>query len=387
MDTLTTRMQHRLEEREKAGNLRTLQVVEGHMDFASNDYLGLARNQELQRLVEKRVSQIQEYQLGATGSRLISGTHPYSLDLERKLASLFKGETALLFNSGYQANTALLATIPQKGDTILCDELIHASWREGARLSFARKYYFKHNDLSDLTQKLKQAQGEAFVVIEAVYSMDGDFGEIAAISELCEQYQAKLIVDEAHSTGIFGEKGNGYLNNLSLKYTAWATVYTFGKAIGAHGACIIGSELLKNYLVNFARAFIYTTALPLHSLVNINAAFDFIAQHPSLIEKLQEKISYFKTHFSHPIFSLKESHTPIQILKVGGNQTTKYLAYALQKQGFAIKAILSPTVREGEEIIRICLHTFNTNEEIQQLIQAINTEKLQITSSLLPPHG
>ncbi|MGD1843436.1 MAG: aminotransferase class I/II-fold pyridoxal phosphate-dependent enzyme [Thermonemataceae bacterium] len=387
MDTLTARMQRRLDEREKVGNLRTLQVVEGHIDFASNDYLGLARNQELQRLVEKRVSQIQGYQLGATGSRLISGTHPYTLDLERKLASLFRGEAALLFNSGYQANTALLATVPQKGDTILCDELIHASWREGARLSFARKYYFKHNDLSDLAQKLAQAQGEVFVVIEAVYSMDGDFGEIAAISKLCEQYQAKLIVDEAHSTGIFGDNGNGYLNSLSLKYTAWATVYTFGKAIGTHGACIVGSTLLKDYLVNFARAFIYTTALPLHSLVNIEAAFDFITQHPSLIEILREKISYFKAHFNHPLFSLKESHTPIQILKVGGNQTTKQLAQVLQKQCFAIKAILAPTVREGEEIIRICLHTFNSNEEIYQLIQTINTEKLEVTNSPLPPHG
>ncbi len=423
MNTLLSRLEKQLFTRKTAGNLRILRTKTQNMvDFCSNDYLGLSQSKTLQKNTETEVSQIENYQLGATGSRLVSGTHPYMCALETYLADLFCGESCLLFNSGYSANSALIATISQKNDILICDDLAHASLREGTKLSFAKNYYFKHNDLADLARKLAFSEkksatenqiGEKFVIIESVYSMDGDFGDILGISAVCKQFGAHLIVDEAHSTGIFGENGNGLfcekfpeittpnpslrrrgakfpyfeggarggLENIISENDVFARIYTFGKAIGTHGACIVGSKILTDYLVNFARGFIYTTAPTLHSLATVKCAFEMIKNNPNLQQKLFENIDFFRENFRN-IFNqnktdfpeniiLKESFTPIQILQIGGNECTKALAAFLQKENFDVRPILAPTVKEGEEILRICLHTFNTKEEILGLINGI----------------
>ncbi len=405
MNTLLSRLEKQLLTRKATGNLRILRTKTQNMiDFCSNDYLGLSQSKILQKNIETEVSQIENYQLGATGSRLVSGTHPYMCTLEAYLADLFCGESCLLFNSGYSANSALIATISQKNDILICDELVHASLREGTRLSFAKNYYFKHNDLEDLAKKLTLSETtaenqtcEKFVIIESVYSMDGDFGDILGISAVCKQFGAHLIVDEAHSTGIFGENGNGLfcekfpektrpsfeggvrsgLKNIISEDDVFARIYTFGKAIGTHGACIVGSKILTDYLVNFARGFIYTTAPTLHSLATVKCAFEMIKNNPNLQQKLFENIAFFrdifnqnKAHFPENII-LKESFTPIQILQIGGNEPTKALAAFLQKEYFDVRPILAPTVKEGEEILRICLHAFNTKEDILGLINGI----------------
>ena len=392
MNTLLTRLEKQLLTRKTAGNLRVLRPkMQNMIDFCSNDYLGLSQSKILQQNIENEVLTIENYQLGATGSRLVSGTHPYMCALEADLADLFRGESCLLFNSGYTANSALIATISQKNDILICDELAHASLREGTRLSFAKNYYFKHNDLQDLARKLalssenSNENSEKFVIIESVYSMDGDFGDILGISAVCKQFGAHLIVDEAHSTGIFGENGNGlFCEKFPTKITenisendVFARIYTFGKAIGTHGACIIGSKTLTNYLVNFARGFIYTTAPTLHSVANIKCAFEMIKNNPNLQEKLVENITFFreifdqnKAYFPENIV-LKQSFTPIQILQIGGNERTKALATFLQQKNFDVRPILAPTVKEGEEILRICLHAFNTKEEILTLANEV----------------
>ncbi len=393
MNTLLSRLEKQLFTRKTAGNLRILRTkTQDMIDFCSNDYLGLSQSKILQKNTETEVSQIENYQLGATGSRLVSGTHPYMCALETYLADLFCGESCLLFNSGYSANSALIATISQKNDVLICDELVHASLREGTKLSFAKNYYFKHNDLADLAKKLTLSETttenqtcEKFVIIESVYSMDGDFGDILGISAVCKQFGAHLIVDEAHSTGIFGENGKGLFCEKFPKKTVqnisendvFARIYTFGKAIGTHGACIVGSKILTDYLVNFARGFIYTTAPTLHSLATVKCAFEMIKNNPNLQQKLFENIDFFreifnqnKTDFPENII-LKESFTPIQILQIGGNERTKALATFLQKENFDVRPILAPTVKEGEEILRICLHAFNTKEEILGLINGI----------------
>ncbi len=371
MSALTERFYQKLHERKTQGNLRSLRYTQGLQDFCSNDYLGLARDNALQARIHEQLAHQAQPLLGATGSRLVSGHHAYVESLENDLAALFEAEACLIFNSGYQANSALLATVPQKGDTILCDELIHASLREGARLSFAQKYYFKHNDVEDLARKIQQAEGEVFVVIESVYSMDGDFGLLAEIQALCQAQGAHLIIDEAHSTGIFGEKGVGLAQ--ALQQHCFARVYTFGKALGGHGACIVGSRLLIDYLINFARAFIYTTALPMHSLVSIREGFAWIAEHPELAEMLQEKIRYFKASLQALPSGcfLKEGDAPIQIIRIGGNEATKAVAQGLQQAGFDVRAILAPTVKAGEEILRICLHSFNSEADIAALAKEI----------------
>lgn len=367
---ILSQLQEKLDKRSQEGNFRSLKPQSNLIDFCSNDYLGLAQNEAFEQIILEKLKLLQRPHLGATGSRLISGTHPYMLETEQALTQMWQGEAALVFNSGYQLNTALLATIPQKGDTILSDQLIHASLREGARLSLAQRYYFKHNDLEDLETKIRKATGNVFVVVETVYSMDGDKAPLPEMIQLCKKYNAYLIVDEAHSTGIYGKNGEGWLFENQLQHEIFARIYTFGKAIGGHGACIVGSQTLINYLINFARAFIYTTALPLHSWVHIREAFSYIGQNETLQKQLHQNIQTFRTTLKN-LPNLKESNTPIQIIQIGGNERTKKFAQSLQDNGFDVRAVLSPTVQAGEEIVRICLHSFNTITQVQNLCKAI----------------
>ncbi|HSZ87093.1 MAG TPA: aminotransferase class I/II-fold pyridoxal phosphate-dependent enzyme, partial [Puia sp.] len=245
----------KLAERKDLNAYRQLQLPKNKIDFFSNDYLGISKA-KLLSAVDGQLS------TGSTGSRLLSGNYPLIEETEKMIATFHDAESGLIFNSGYDANVGLVSCIAQRGDTILYDHLSHASIRDGMRLSFAQSFSFVHNDTEDLEKKLKAAQGNIFVVTESVFSMDGDIAPLKIISELCEKYNANLIVDEAHATGVVGEKGEGLVQQLNLQEKCFARMHTFGKALGCHGAVILGSETLKNYLINFSRAFIYTTSLP-----------------------------------------------------------------------------------------------------------------------------
>ncbi|HXA00356.1 MAG TPA: pyridoxal phosphate-dependent aminotransferase family protein [Cytophagaceae bacterium] len=373
------KLRKKLSGRELNGNLRRLTLNDHLIDFYSNDYLGLARSQDLSENINQEYSCQYGNMNGSTGSRLLSGNSEYCVELEEYLAQLFKAESALLFNSGYNANLSILSAIPQKNDTIIYDELIHTSLKDGARLSFAKRFSFSHNDLVDLEAKIQKGSGEIFVVIESVYSMDGDSAPLKEIIALCEKYKAALIVDEAHSTGIWGEKGNGLLCKLGIEQRVFARIHTFGKAMGVHGACICGSKDLIDFLINFARPFIYTTALPLHALISIKQSFEYLDKNISLQEISRKNISLFKSGFKNPEGKLIESESPIQAIKIGGNEQTKNMAESIRGKRFDVRPILSPTVKEGEERLRICLHTYNTSEEIRGLTELIN----MLTSKLI----
>lgn len=364
----------KLKEREDSGSLRKLTLSDDHIDFFSNDYLGLARSKKLSENVSKEFEFYNGNLNGSTGSRLLAGNSRYAEILEKSLAEHFGYENSLLFNSGYNANMGLLSSVPQKGDTIIYDELSHASIIDGARLSFAKRFSFKHNDCQDLERLLKKAEGDKYVVVESIYSMDGDAAPIEDLLKLCEQYNAFLIVDEAHSTGVFGNDGIGIIASLGYQKRVFACIYTFGKAMGVHGACITGSHLLIKYLVNYARSFIYTTALPIHSLISIRQSFEYLKQNLNLQRLLHENIRYFRTLTSHFIQSksLINSESAIQALLVPGNDVVKSLAYKLIDAKFDLRPIFSPTVKEGEERLRICIHAFNTKEEIDSLVSALN---------------
>jgi 8-amino-7-oxononanoate synthase len=347
---------HKLNERMKEGTLRSLSCFDGMTDFFSNDYLGLAR--------QPRNSKVEH--TGSTGSRLISGTSKEALECESFLAEQFKAETALVFNSGYDANLGFFGSVPQKGDTIIYDQLIHASVRDGIRLSHAKALSFTHNSLEDLEKKLRLAEGAIYVAIESLYSMDGDLALLQQIADLCNQFRAYLIVDEAHAAGVFGK---GLVDELGIGDLVFARLITFGKAYGAHGAVILGSTQLKDYLINFARSFIYTTALP-------PAAYQLIQQHgsldlTSLQNQLRQNITIFRSNMSAARLS-SDQRSPIQIIPIGDITKTRELSEKLQASGFAVKPIYSPTVPKGEERIRICLHAFNTEEEIIRLASFLN---------------
>lgn len=357
----------KLDKRKHENAFRSLKKNNGLTDFCSNDYLGFASEKEI-HILDNELAQY-----GATGSRLISGNHQITEEVEDYLSNFYKAESALIFNSGYNANVGLFSALPQRNDTIIYDELIHASIRDGIRLSNAKSYSFSHNNLENLIQKLKSSSGNIYVTVESIYSMDGDMAPLKEIAEISKQYNAALIVDEAHAVGIYG-KGAGLTAELSLIDDVFARVVTFGKAFGTHGAAVLGNKLLKDYLINFSRAFIYTTALPLHSVLTIKKAHEFLKNHPERIEKLNQNIEYFKSLIVNYQLSIINSESAIQCIIVSGNEKVKKLAEEIQEQGFNVRPILSPTVPAGQERLRICLHSFNSENEISLLIKILAAE-------------
>lgn len=355
--------------RAKQGILRTLTTEKLPVDFVSNDYLGLSGSEELATRIEKKHRSL-GIRNGSTGSRLLAGNSEYAEYLEDKLSRLFKAESALVFNSGYTANLAVLSSVPQKGDTIIYDHLAHSSIKDGARLSMANRYSFRHNDLNDLEQKLKISKGKPFIVVESIYSMDGDESPLAAVCALSEKYNASVILDEAHSTGVLGPGGAGLSVSQDLQDKIDIRVYTFGKAMGTHGACVAGSSLLRTYLVNFARPFIYSTALSQHHLVSIECAFDYLSEHLHLQQILRQQTDLFLLETKNTTNRIS-SRSAIQTLLFPGVSNVKQAATHLQQQGFDIRPIVYPTVSEGTERLRICLHTFNTTAEIKRLATAL----------------
>ena len=367
MSNIQQRLLDKLNRRKELGTLRDLKHVNGLVDFSSNDYLGLAHNTELNALIKAEQAEVLAH--GATGSRLLTGNSQLTEEFEAMMAQHFNGESALFFNSGYQANLAVASTLPQRGDTIIYDSAIHACIKEGARLSAAKYYSFQHNDLIDLEQKLKLAKGQPIVIIESIYSMDGDWADVQKVVDLCKQYQAALIIDEAHSTGWIGDGGNGLVCSLKLEHEFLARVYTFGKAIGCHGACVVGDETVIKYLINFARPFIYTTALPDTIIKGLQCTWDYLREHSNLSQQLQSNIDLYLKQRSHAPGVNQQS--PIQWIPAPGNQNALNYSRLFQEHGLDVRPILSPTVKEGTERLRICLHSFNTGEQIEKLVEVI----------------
>jgi len=340
------------------------------VDFCSNDYLGFARSSFLKIKIDEELKKLPQVLNGSTGSRLLSGNLTYTENLEREIADFHNSEAGLIFNSGYDANVGLFSSLPQRGDTIITDELIHASIIDGARLSYANRYTFKHNDLKSLEDKLRHSTGTCYVVIESVYSMDGDTPPISEILKLTDQYHAALIIDEAHAVGLYKK---GLVCGLGIENKVFARIVTFGKALGCHGAIILGSNLLREYLINFARSFIYTTAASVHQIASAKMAYELLQQSDEVIDKLQHNINLFHQSIKQSAaYPLLKSDSGIQCMIFGSNDKAKQAALQFQNAGLDVRAILSPTVPERTERIRICLHAFNTKDEIMQLTDTIN---------------
>lgn len=358
---LKDRLAQALSEREAAGLLRRVPPpLTGQIDFCSNDYLGYARDIE----VTSKTG-------GATGSRLISGNSELAEEVEAMLARFHRAEAALLFPSGYAANIGLLPAVATRHDTIIYDKLLHASLRDGIQLSRARALGFAHNNLDELQAKLVQATGQVFVVVESVYSMDGDVAPLAQLLPMVEAAGAHLIIDEAHGTGVLGPAGEGLVNALGLEDRVFARIHTFGKAIGSHGAVVLGSTLLREYLVNFARSFIYATALSEHTLAHIQAAYARMANGID-VQRLQDIIHYFLQACPPALRArLIPSTTPVQAVLCSGNAAVHQLAERLEAAGLAVLPIRYPTVPMGGERLRVCLHAYNTKEEVDLLIKKI----------------
>jgi 8-amino-7-oxononanoate synthase len=405
-DWIEERMRESLRQRRAKGTLRRLPAAteasrrdsndkrSEPVDFSSNDYLGLARNAAQKRRVEALWQEASKGQhtatLGATGSRLLSGDAAIFHELETYLATVHQRPAALLCNSGYDANLALVSSLPC--DVIFYDEFAHNSlhmamrlWQESNQKGRRQWRPFRHNSVAALGKLLESSEKDAsvVVVVESVYSMDGDCAPLADVLNLADRYGARVVVDEAHGLGVSG--ATGLLSTLGLHQhpALLSAVYTFGKAAGCHGAVITGSQTLKSYLVNYGYPLIYSTAMPLHSLCTIQAAYESMI-HPrgdALRSHLTHLIRVFHRLMQSEVLENRQadlglisSSTPIQALLVPGNQRCSALCQAIWKesrQRIRLFPIKSPTVPAGKERVRIVLHAHNTEDQVRELVSLI----------------
>ncbi|CAM1359718.1 8-amino-7-oxononanoate synthase [Tenacibaculum sediminilitoris] len=368
------KLYQKLTQRVTQNSLRTLGEKNSLVDFSSNDYLGFAKSEVIFNKTHQFLTNNKLKVNGATGSRLLSGNHELYIIVEKQLAKLHNTETALIFNSGYDANIGFFASLPQRGDIILYDELIHASIRDGIQLSNAKSFKFKHNNIKDLKEKLlrfaQDNKSEIYVVTESVFSMDGDSPDLATMSEVINKHDnVHLIVDEAHALGVFNL---GLIQELQLENSVFARIVTFGKGLGCHGAAILGSRQLQQYLINFARSFIYTTGLSPHSLATIKIAYKELIINNSQ-ELLLQNIQHFIKESNRLQLNFIKSNSAIHCCIFSGNKHVKNIALQLQQKGFDVKPILPPTVPAHQERLRFCLHSYNSKEEITNVLENLAT--------------
>ena len=376
-------LQQKLQQREEQNALRKLPIANDLIDFASNDYIGFAKNETIfhethQLLLDKNIKIN-----GATGSRLLSGNHELYKETEDYIAKFHYVESALIFNSGYDANIGFFSAVPQRNDIILYDELCHASIRDGIQMSNSKAYKFQHNDFEELEKLITKFQPitdnrqptTVYIITESVFSMDGDSPSMEELTKLSEKYKAYLVVDEAHALGVFGEQGEGLLQSFGLQDKVFARIVTFGKGLGCHGAAVLGSYKLKSYLVNFARSFVYTTGLSPHSVATILQSYKQLKKEKEAIEKLKSNIIFFNQEKMRlglkPIFVYSKS--AIQCAIIPGNEKVKNIASQIQQKDFDVRPILSPTVPECQERLRVCLHSYNSENEITNVLNLLAT--------------
>lgn len=375
----------KLEDRKKEDALRELKENQGMVDFSSNDYLGLANSEPIfQRAFELTLGEKGRLN-GATGSRLLTGHYASLQNLESALASWQGFPAALVYNSGYSANLGFFSSVPLKSDWVLYDERCHASIRDGIRLGHARAFRFAHNDIAHLADKIAQLkknnpgfEGRIYVVTESVFSMDGDSPDLAWLGHICREQQANLVVDEAHALGIYQ---NGLIAELGLQQEVFACIITFGKALGCHGAAVLGSGALRQFLINYSRSLIYSTAPAPHSIHTAALAINFLRSDEGLsrVNLLNGNRSTFVKAYTElglsPYF--KASNSAIQSCLLPGNSEVRKAADALQNSGYDVRPILSPTVATGAERLRFCLHSYNTEKEIYGVLQELKNHVLK----------
>ncbi|CAG8617290.1 9985_t:CDS:2 [Dentiscutata erythropus] len=353
---LKEQLENILEKRKKRDLCRSLVVASpSSADFSSNDFLGLSRNKILSEKFLNTLIKFPHPPLGSTGSRLLDGNSSFAESLDKFLAEFHNAESALMFTSGFDANVGFFSCVPQPGDAVIIDEFVHASVHDGVRNSRASLVTnFKHNDVENLKVVLENvimkigAKNNIFVAVESLYSMDGDFSPLKEIVEVLKSFNAYLYVDEAHSNGVYGYQGRGIVCELGLERHVFARLHTFGKALASNGAAILGPKILR-------------------------CSYEVMSGEigDQLRQNLMKLINIFRSNIKISHDNLLPSTSAIQGIIVPGNANAVKLSRILQKAGYNVKPIRSPTVPVGKERVRICIHGDNTKEEILGLISVI----------------
>ncbi|KAL1405447.1 hypothetical protein Q8F55_009079 [Vanrija albida] len=418
MSQLDNRLDGLLELRKAKGRFRRLREYDtsrgsGLTDFSSNDYLSLTTSDELRADYLKRLNDT-DVILGSTGSRLLSGCTPAHSHLENRLCDHFGAPAALLFNSGWDANVSFFGFVPQPGDWVVFDELVHASVHSGmrgSRVPSARRLQFAHNDPESLAAVLRKIAAQpsssaapptVFLALEALYSMDGDFAPIPTLLDVFDQHvpreQQCVIVDEAHTTGVYGSQGRGIVHQLKEgagRDDGRVTVrlMTFGKGVGCSGSVLLASDTVRSFLINFARPFIFSTALPVSTVLALESAWDLLSSEGGQRKRddLAAIVAYFQELLA-PVLA----RTPPELLRLPDPTPTPFpgapeglsahphspihgllsptphaLSAFLLARGFIVRPVVPPTVPPGGERVRVCLRAGHSREEIAALVSAV----------------
>src|SRR5690554_196316 len=371
-----------LEQRRQAGLYRSRRLISGPqgpelvadgkplLSFCSNDYLGLANHAgNLSALRDA----LPETGLGGAASHLVCGHHQAHHQLEQRLAEFTQRRSALFFSTGYMANLGVISALAGRGDTIFSDRLNHASIIDGCLLSRARVRRYRHGDVAQLEHLLAQTSGHKLVVTDGVFSMDGDLAPLRELAGVCRSHDALLVVDDAHGIGVLGPQGRGSVLAAGLtEKDVPILIGTLGKAVGTSGAFVAGPEVLIDYLIQSARTYIYTTAMPPALALATCASLDLIEQADERRGHLQQLISRFRRGARQLGYQLMPSATPIQPIMVGDNHQALALSHGLEKQGLLVTAIRPPTVPEGEARLRVTLSAAHTEAQVERLLLALD---------------
>jgi|SRR5208283_1878532 len=352
---------------------RTLAEIRG-INFCSNDYLGLAENPALRQSLVESVSHASR--VGGTGSRLLSGETEDWRELEERFAEFAGTEAALFFTTGYAANLGLLGSLVGKDDVIYSDALNHASLIDGMRLAGARKVIYPHLDLQALELALRQDSGAPWrrvIVTETLFSMDGDLAPLEQLAEMAEKYGAALIVDEAHAIGVHGPSGRGLAAAAGIAGRVLASVHTCGKALGCAGAFVCGPEVLKDYLVNHARTFVFSTALPPYFAQQIGTALKIAITMDRERQELLQRSARVAEQLRAAGFKTAGSASQIVPVVLGNVADTLDAADYLQCDGFAVRAIRPPTVPHGSARLRLSLTSKIPEAELRRLVKSLTS--------------
>jgi len=359
---------------QERGRLRQLALPAG-CDFTSNDYIALADSQDLKDAVRSALDR--GVAIGAGGSRLLRGNCPEHESLEADAAAFFGSETALYFSSGFSANTALFAALPQRGDLVVHDALIHASAHDGMRAGRAEMVEAAHNDANAVEDKIRGwraagHKGRPWIAVESLYSMDGDRAPLGDLAAIAERHDGILVVDEAHATGVFGPDGRG-LGGLLEGRDNVVSIHTCGKALGTSGALLCGPKILRDFMVNYSRPFIFSTAPSPLIAASVRAALRLCKEQPQRREQLAALISFANTAIETRC-GVKPSGSQIIPVVVGSDKRATALASSMRGYGYDIRAIRPPTVPEGTARLRIALTLHASQELVNEMIEALRFE-------------
>ncbi len=377
LDTTYTEHQRALTALARRNRLRHLAPHSG-IDFSSNDYLGLAGSNALRQAAADAIAR--GVDIGSGGSRLLRGNHPEITTLEDEARAHFGCDAAIFFAGGFLANTALFSTLPQRGDLVVHDTLIHASVHDGIRAGRAETAAAHHNDPQSFENEIRRwrdngGTGRPWLAVESLYSMDGDCAPLDDLIAVADRHDGTLIIDEAHATGVIGPDGRGAAAHLEGRGNV-ITLHTCGKALGVMGAIICLPQTLADFMVNRCRPLIYATApSPLIS-ATVRAALKLVSNDPSRRNGLRQRVDRFGTEFRQR-FSIEPSGSQIQPLIVGSDQNAVRLAEAMQAHGYDIRAIRPPTVPDGTSRLRIAITLNPSDAEVSDMIGCL-ADQLQL---------